>query len=66
MSEPMTHAAAAAGSPKFTELWRSVSKLYHSKTQDRKTGRQMPGCATPPMYKGEAAARSAWHNYLKN
>ncbi|XP_018517012.1 ewing's tumor-associated antigen 1 [Lates calcarifer] len=51
MSEPMTHAAAAAGSPKFTELWRSVSKLYHSKTQDRKTGRQMPGCATPPMYK---------------
>ncbi|XP_040906118.1 ewing's tumor-associated antigen 1 homolog [Toxotes jaculatrix] len=48
----MTHAAAAAaGSPEFTELWSSVSKLCHSKTLDKNTGRQMPGAATPPMGK---------------
>ncbi|XP_044069528.1 ewing's tumor-associated antigen 1 [Siniperca chuatsi] len=45
MSEP------AAGTPEFTDLWRSVSKLCHSKIQDKKTGKQMPGTTTSPMCK---------------
>uniref|UniRef100_A0A3P8RN14 Si:dkey-78p8.1 n=1 Tax=Amphiprion percula TaxID=161767 RepID=A0A3P8RN14_AMPPE len=40
MSEPNTH-------EEFTELWRTVSKLCHGKTQDNNTGKQMP--ATSPM-----------------
>ncbi|XP_026165259.1 ewing's tumor-associated antigen 1 [Mastacembelus armatus] len=51
MSEPRTHAASAAGagvSAEFTELWRNVSKLCHSKAQDKKTAQQMPGTAASP------------------
>ncbi|XP_038593648.1 ewing's tumor-associated antigen 1 isoform X1 [Micropterus salmoides] len=46
MSDP-----AAAASPEFTDLWRSVSKLCHSKTIDKKTEKQMPGTTTSPMCK---------------
>ncbi|KAM6997242.1 uncharacterized protein LKV04_005972 [Tautogolabrus adspersus] len=38
----------AASTPEFTELWRNVSKLCHSKIQDRKTGTQMPTDAASP------------------
>lgn len=48
---------SAAGNPEFTELWTSVSKLCDSKTQDKKTGQQMPGTGTSAMRKGEAADR---------
>ncbi|KAM4592083.1 uncharacterized protein etaa1b [Odontesthes bonariensis] len=48
MSVPRTDAAAVG--PEFSELWRNVSKLCQNKTQDRKTGRQMPGTMTSPMF----------------
>ncbi|XP_033468553.1 uncharacterized protein etaa1b [Epinephelus lanceolatus] len=47
MTEPRTHAAA----PEFTELWRSVSKLSHNKTQDKTNGQQMPGTSASTMCK---------------
>ncbi|KAK2824564.1 hypothetical protein Q5P01_021739 [Channa striata] len=37
-------------SPEFTELWGNVSKLYHSKTQERKTGQHMPDTAASPAF----------------
>lgn len=42
---------SATDTAKFTELWSSVSKLCHSKTQDEKSGQQMPGSTTSPMCK---------------
>lgn len=61
MSERRTHAAAAAsGSPAFSDLWRSVSKLCRNKTQDNNTGKQACDTPTPApvMCKGEDADRS--------
>uniref|UniRef100_UPI0037E9C531 ewing's tumor-associated antigen 1 homolog n=1 Tax=Semicossyphus pulcher TaxID=241346 RepID=UPI0037E9C531 len=42
---------SSASTPEFTELWRSVSKLCHSKIQDKSTGKQMPGNTTSPLRK---------------
>ncbi|XP_030603318.1 ewing's tumor-associated antigen 1 [Archocentrus centrarchus] len=44
MSEPSSHA-------EFSELWRNVSKLSYSKTQDTKTEKQMPDTTTSPVCK---------------
>ncbi|XP_034538045.1 ewing's tumor-associated antigen 1 homolog [Notolabrus celidotus] len=45
MSEP------PAGTSEFSELWRSVSKLCHSKTQEMKTGTRMPADKQSPLRK---------------
>nr|XP_019954048.1 PREDICTED: ewing's tumor-associated antigen 1 [Paralichthys olivaceus] len=39
--------AAASGSVQFTELWRSVSTLYHRTTPERTPAQQMPGTDAP-------------------
>ncbi|XP_047458124.1 ewing's tumor-associated antigen 1 [Mugil cephalus] len=47
MSEPGKQAPS-----EFTELWKTVvSKLCHSKTPDKDTGKQMPGTSVSPMCK---------------
>lgn len=60
----MTRAAAATSSPDFAELWTSVSKLCHGnvnvkRAEEKTAARPMPGTATPPVHKGEAADASA-------
>ncbi|XP_028279201.1 uncharacterized protein etaa1b [Parambassis ranga] len=50
MSERRTR-AAAPGSPEFSELWRTVTKLCQSKTQDKNKAKQMPATATSPACK---------------
>ncbi|XP_035519948.1 ewing's tumor-associated antigen 1 [Morone saxatilis] len=55
----------AATTADFTDLWRSVSKLGHSKIQDAKTGKQMPGSTTSPVCKDlQSPMRRGCSRYL--
>ncbi|XP_070772584.1 ewing's tumor-associated antigen 1 homolog [Enoplosus armatus] len=54
---------SAAGTCEFTDLWRSVSKLCHSKTQDKKTGKQMPGTTSPMCKDLQSPKRRGYSRY---
>ncbi|XP_068183784.1 ewing's tumor-associated antigen 1 isoform X2 [Antennarius striatus] len=58
LSEP------AANKPEFTDLWRNVSKLCDSRTQDRKTEKQLSFSSRSPVGKDLQSPKSrGWSRY---
>lgn len=62
----MSDSATDAGTAEFNLLWKRVSTLCGSKTQNKKTGQQMSAAESSPLSKGEFVDEKCHYQGLRN